>query len=138
MGQDSNREPKARNGITCCFIERARAHHFRKPLALPLVTWLQLNPPCRTGRRQPRFSWLNPRFLFRARSCNRRSGRREERLTRHASRTQVVSTMENREDRLLTPLRLNCDFQLPFLDIEHFLASVALCNRWPAPCEIRR
>ena len=59
-------------------------------------------------------------------SSNRRSGGREESLTRHASRTQVVSMMENREDRLLTPLGLNRDFHLPFLDKEHFLASVAL------------
>ena len=58
--------------------------------------------------------------------CKCGSGRREERLTRHASRTQIVSTMQNREDRLLTPLRLNCDFHVPFLDIEHFLAGVPL------------
>ena len=59
-------------------------------------------------------------------SCNCRSGRREESLTRHASRTQIVSMIENREDCLLTPLRLNCDFHLPFLNVEHFLAGVAL------------
>jgi len=59
-------------------------------------------------------------------SCNCRSGRREESLTRHASRTQVVSTMENREDRLLIPLRLYRDFHLPFLNIEHLLAGLAL------------
>src|ERR1700731_2582701 len=59
-------------------------------------------------------------------SGNGRGGRGEESLTRHASRTQVVSTIENRENRLLTPLGLNRDFHLPFLDIEHFLASVAL------------
>jgi len=58
--------------------------------------------------------------------CECGSGRRAERLTRHASRTDVVSTMQNREDRLLTPLRLNREFHLPFLDVEHFLACVAL------------
>src|ERR1700681_880665 len=58
--------------------------------------------------------------------CKRGSGLRAERLTRHASRTQEVSTMQNREDRLLTPLRLNCEFHMPFLDVEHFLAGVAL------------
>ena len=58
--------------------------------------------------------------------CKGSSGRREERLTRHASRTQVISTMQNREDRLLTSLRLNCEFYLPFLDVEHFAARVAL------------
>jgi len=59
-------------------------------------------------------------------SCKCGGGRRAERLTRHATRTQVVSTMQNGEDRLLTPLRLNCEFHLPFLDVEHFLAGVAL------------
>ena len=59
-----------------------------------------------------------------SRECG--SGRRAERLTRHASCTQVVSTMENCQDRLLIPLRLNGDFDLPFLYIEDFLAGVAL------------
>jgi len=59
-------------------------------------------------------------------SCKSGSGLRAERLTCHASRTQVVSRMQNREDRLLTPLRPNCDLHVPFLDIEHFLAGIAL------------
>ena len=58
--------------------------------------------------------------------CKCGSRRGKERLARHASRTQVVSTMENREDRLLIPPRLHRNFHLPFLDIEHFLPSVAL------------
>jgi len=56
--------------------------------------------------------------------CRGRRGK--ESLTRHASRTQVVTTMEDREDRLFAVLGPNGDFHLPFLDIEHFLAGVAL------------
>ena len=59
-------------------------------------------------------------------SCKRGSGRRAERLTRHAFRAEVVSTMHNRKDRLLTPLRVNCEFHVPFLDVEHFPSGVAL------------
>ena len=59
-------------------------------------------------------------------SCKCRSGRRVERLPPHASSTEVVSTMQNSEDRLLTPLRLNYELHLPVLDVKHFLAGVAL------------
>ena len=59
-----------------------------------------------------------------ARKCG--SSCREEPLTGQASRAQVVSAMKNREDRLLTPLRRNREFHVPFLDVEHFLAGVAL------------
>ena len=58
--------------------------------------------------------------------CECYSGRRAEDLPRHAFCAEVVSTMHNREDRLLTPLRLNCELNVPFLDVEHFLASVTL------------
>jgi len=63
--------------------------------------------------------------------CKGCCGRCKERLTRHASRTEIVSTMQNREDCFLIPLRPNCDFHLPFLDIEHFLAVMALRTNVP-------
>ena len=58
--------------------------------------------------------------------CQCCSGRRAERLARHAFCTEVVPTMHDRKDRLLTPLRLNCELNVPFLDVEHFLASITL------------
>jgi hypothetical protein len=54
-----------------------------------------------------------------SRKCG--SGRHAERLIPHAFRAQIISTMQNPEDRLLTLLGLNCEFHL-----EHFLAGVAL------------
>src|SRR6266849_516799 len=59
-------------------------------------------------------------------SCKCGGGRRAVRLTCHAFRTEVGSAMQNREDRLLAPLRLNREFHMTLLDVEHFLASVAL------------
>jgi multidrug resistance efflux pump len=37
-----------------------------KPVALPVVAWLQFNPTCRS---EPRFCWIKPWLLSRARSC---------------------------------------------------------------------
>src|SRR5882762_2057730 len=68
--------------------------------------------------------------------CHCRSGRCAERLIPHASCTEVASTMQNSEVRLLTPLRLNCDFQLPFLNVEHFLLA-STCEQMACPSRNR-
>jgi len=65
------------------------------------------------------------------------SGSGSQCLTGHAFRTQVVFPMHNREDGLLTALRLNREFDVPFLDVEHSLPA-SPCEQIVCPREIRR